>query len=360
MVISNHNSEVHEHQNARIRASIVGASGYAGGELLRLLLGHPNVEVIQATSESHLGEYVYQQHPNLRKRTNLKFSSREFLEPCDVLFLALPHGESQKFIDHYASLAQKIVDLAADFRIRDAAFYKKYYNEDHLAPAWLSRFVYGLPELHRQEMRTASYISGVGCNATAANLSLMPLWKANLIDLEKPVICDIKVGSSEAGQTPNPGTHHPERSSVIRTFSAYGHRHTAEVIQELGLKNVHLTMTSVDLVRGALAASHVFIRPGAAEKDLWKAYRGFTESEPFVRIVKDKRGIYRVPEPKILAGTNYADIGFELDPESGRVVCMAAIDNLMKGASGSAVQAMNIMFGFDETAGLDFPGLHPI
>lgn len=343
-----------------IKASIIGASGYAGGELLRLLLGHPDIEVAQATSESHLGEFVYQQHPNLRKRTMLKFSSREVLEACDVLFLALPHGESQKAIDKYAGLAPKIVDLAADFRLRDGALYRKFYGEEHLAPAWLSKFVYGLPELHRVEMCNASYISGVGCNATAANLALLPVIKAGLVDLEKPIIVDIKVGSSEAGQSPNPGSHHPERSSVVRTFSAYGHRHTAEVIQELGLQNVHLTMTSVDLVRGALAAAHVFVKPGVAEKDLWRAYRGWAESEPFVRVVKDKRGIYRVPEPKILAGTNYADVGFELDPESGRVVCMAAIDNLMKGAAGSAVQAMNLMFGFEETAGLEFSGLHPI
>jgi N-acetyl-gamma-glutamyl-phosphate/LysW-gamma-L-alpha-aminoadipyl-6-phosphate reductase len=146
----------------------------------------------------------------------------------------------------------------------------------------------------------------------------------------------------------------------VRTFSAYGHRHTAEVMQELCLSNVHLTMTSVDLVRGALAAAHVFVKPGVSEKDLWKAYRGWAESEPFVRVVKDKRGIYRVPEPKILAGSNYVDVGFELDPETGRLVCLAAIDNLMKGAAGSAVQAMNLMCGFEETAGLDFPGLHPI
>ena len=343
-----------------MKASIIGASGYAGGELLRLLLSHPEIEISQATSERHLGEYVYQQHPNLRKRTTLKFSSREVLEPCDVLFLALPHGESQKHIDQYAALAPKIVDLAADFRLRDPALYKKFYSEDHLAPQWLGKFVYGLPELHRQEMRSASYISGVGCNATAANLALLPVLKAGLADTDKPIIVDIKVGSSEAGQSPNPGSHHPERSSVIRTFSAYGHRHTAEVIQETGLSNVHLTMTSVDLVRGALAAAHVFVKPGVAEKDLWKAYRGWAEAEPFVRVVKDKRGIYRVPEPKILAGSNYVDVGFELDPDSGRVVCLAAIDNLMKGAAGSAVQAMNLMCGFEETAGLDFPGLHPI
>jgi N-acetyl-gamma-glutamyl-phosphate/LysW-gamma-L-alpha-aminoadipyl-6-phosphate reductase len=343
-----------------IKASIIGGSGYAGGELLRLLLDHPEVEVAQATSESHLGEYIYQQHPNLRKRTNLKFSARDVLEPCDVLFLALPHGTSQKNIEKYAALAPKIVDLAADFRLRDPAFYRKFYEEDHLAPQWLERFVYGLPELHREEMKTASYISGVGCNATASILALMPSIRAGLLDLDKPVIIDIKVGSSEAGASPNSGSHHPERSSVVRTFSAYGHRHTAEVMQELSLSNVHLTMTSVDLVRGALAAGHAFVKPGVAEKDLWRAYRAWAESEPFIRIVKDKRGIYRVPEPKILAGSNYADVGFELDPSSGRVVLLAAIDNLMKGASGSAVQAMNLMFGFAESAGLEFSGLHPI
>ena len=343
-----------------LNVSIIGASGYAGGEVLRLLLGHPQVQVSQATSESHLGEFVYQQHPNLRKRTQLKFTSREVLEPCDVLFLALPHGESQKNIERYASLAPRIVDLAADFRLRDPGLYLKYYQEEHASPQWLSKFTYGLPELHRQEMSTASYISGVGCNATAAILALYPLVKGSLLDTGKPAIVDIKVGSSEAGASPNPGSHHPERSGVVRTFSAYGHRHTAEVVQELGLADVHLSMTSVDLVRGALAAAHAFVKPGVTEKDLWRAYRAWAGNEPFVRLVKDRRGIYRVPEPKILAGSNYADVGFDLDVESGRVVSMAAIDNLMKGAAGSAVQAMNLMCGFEETTALDFPGLHPI
>ncbi len=343
-----------------MKVSIVGASGYVGGELLRLLLDHPQVEIVQATSESHLGEYVYQQHPNLRKHTSMKFASRQQLEPTDVLFLALPHGQSQQDIERYSSAAGKIVDLAADFRIRDPQLYKKYYESEHAAPQWLSRFVYGLPELHREEMRSASYISGVGCNATAANLSLYPLVKAGCLDDALPVIFDIKVGSSEAGASPNPGSHHPERSGVVRTFSAYGHRHTAEIIQELGIPNVNLTITSVDLVRGALAVAHAYVKPGITEKDLWRIFRAWAEAEPFVRLVKDRRGIYRVPEPKILAGTNYVDVGFDLDPVNRRVVCMAAIDNLMKGAAGSAVQAMNIMCGFEETTALSFTGLHPI
>ena len=343
-----------------MKVSIVGASGYAGGELLRLLLDHLGVEVFQATSESHMGEFVYQQHPNLRKRTQLKFTSREMLEPCDVLFMALPHGESQRKIDVYAGLAGKVIDLAADFRLRDPALYKEYYGEEHTAPAWLPRFVYGLPELHREEMRSAAYISGVGCNATTANLALYPLGKAGLLRPDAPVIVDIKVGSSEGGASPNPGSHHPERSNIVRTYAAYGHRHTAEVIQELGLPGVHLTITSVDMVRGSLAAAHAFVKPGVTEKDLWKVYRQFADSEPFVRLVKDRRGIYRVPDPKVLAGTNYVDVGFELDAKSGRVISLCAIDNLMKGSAGSAVQAMNLCCGFEETAGLTFSGLHPI
>jgi N-acetyl-gamma-glutamyl-phosphate/LysW-gamma-L-alpha-aminoadipyl-6-phosphate reductase len=343
-----------------MKVSIIGGSGYAGGELLRLLLDHPEVELAQATSESHMGEFVYQQHPNLRKRTSLKFVSRETLEPCDVLFLALPHGESQSKIAQYAALAPKIVDLSADFRLRDPALYKEYYGHDHTAPAWLSRFVYGLPELHREEMRTASYISGVGCNASASCLALLPLVRGGFLREDAPVIVDIKVGSSEGGASPNPGSHHPERSGIARTYAAYGHRHTAEVIQEMGMANVHLTITSIDMVRGSLAAAHAFVREGVTEKDLWRAYRQYAESEPFVRLVKDRRGIYRVPEPKILAGTNYVDVGFDLDPKTGRVVSMAAIDNLMKGASGSAVQSMNLICGFPETAGLEFSGLHPI
>jgi len=340
--------------------SIIGGSGYGGGELLRLLLSHPQVEVKQATSRSHLGEYVYQVHPNLRKQTQLKFSDPAALEPVDVLFLAQPHGQAQHNIEQYAKLGTKIIDLAADFRLRDVAFYKEWYGEDHAAPEWLSKFVYGLPELHREELKTANYVSGVGCNATASNLALLPLVKADLIDLSSPVFIEIKVGSSESGAEGNAGSHHAERANVIRTFSAFGHRHTAEVIQELGVKNVSLTMTAVDLVRGVLATAHAKVKPGVTNKDLWKAYRVVANENPFIRVVKEQRGIYRVPEPKILAGSNYADLGFELDESTGHVVAISAIDNLMKGASGTAVQCMNLMMGWDETTGLEFAGLHPI
>ncbi|NMC54548.1 MAG: N-acetyl-gamma-glutamyl-phosphate reductase [Chloroflexi bacterium] len=343
-----------------IQATIIGGTGYTGGELLRILAFHPQVEVTQVTSRRSMGEYVYQTHPNLRKVSQLKFISPDVLEPTQVCFLALPHGEAQHKMEELAQKFEYMIDLSADFRLKDPAAYQKWYGEPHAAPEWLPKFTYGLPELHREELKSARYVSGVGCNATACNLSMYPLLQAGLIDTSAPVIFEIKVGSSEGGASENPGSHHPERSSVIRTYAPYGHRHTAEVIQELGLSKVSLTMTSVDLVRGALATGHATVKAGVEAKDLWKAYREAAASNPFLRVAKERRGVYRVPEPKILAGSNYADLGFDLDPESGHVIAICAIDNLMKGASGTAVQCMNLMLGFDETLGLSFPGLHPV
>jgi N-acetyl-gamma-glutamyl-phosphate/LysW-gamma-L-alpha-aminoadipyl-6-phosphate reductase len=343
-----------------IRAAIVGASGYTGGELLRLLLDHPQVEVVAATSRRHSGAYAYQVHPNLRRRTALKFISPESLGSADVLLLALPHGEAQHKIDELARLAPRIIDLSADFRLRNPQAYERWYGAPHAAPDWLSRFVYGLPELDREAIAGASHVSGVGCNAAATILALLPLARAGLIEPLGPVVVEVKVGSSEGGAEGNPGSHHPERSGVIRTFSAFGHRHTAEVIQAFGREDVSLTMTSVDTVRGALATAHVTVRSGLTSKDLWQAYREVTGAHVFLRLVKESRGVYRVPEPKILAGSNYADLGFEYDEANQHVVAMCAIDNLMKGAAGTAVQCLNLMHGWDETLGLNFPGLHPL
>jgi N-acetyl-gamma-glutamyl-phosphate/LysW-gamma-L-alpha-aminoadipyl-6-phosphate reductase len=178
------------------------------------------------------------------------------------------------------------------------------------------------------------------------------------------VVCEVKVGSSEGGNKSSDATHHPERAGVMRSFAPTGHRHTAEILQAARLAgvetDVHLSATAVDNVRGVLATAHLFVKPGVTEKDLWKAYRQVYRDEPFVRLVKEKTGIYRYPEPKILAGSNYVDVGFEFDEQSGRVVAMCAIDNLMKGAAGTALQCLNLMAGWEETTGLTFPGLHPI
>ncbi|MEZ4868718.1 MAG: N-acetyl-gamma-glutamyl-phosphate reductase [Caldilineaceae bacterium] len=344
--------------------SIVGASGYVGGELLRLLLDHPYVQVQQVTSERNAGSFVHFTHPNLRGRTKLQFVSATDLEPCDLLFLGLPHGGAMEQIEHFAGLAERIVDLSADFRLRNPDDYVRWYGKAHANPAWLQKFVYGLPEFHRNELAGARYVSGVGCNATATNLAIWPLFANELIDVSQGVICEVKVGSSEGGNKSNDATHHPERAGVMRSFAPTGHRHTAEILQAIRLAGtttaVHLSATAVDNVRGVLATAHLFVKPGVAEKDLWRAYRQAYRDEPFIRLVKEKTGIYRYPEPKILAGSNYADVGFELDESSRRVVAMCAIDNLMKGAAGTAVQCMNLMYEWEETTGLGFPGLHPI
>ncbi|MGI6367654.1 MAG: N-acetyl-gamma-glutamyl-phosphate reductase [Anaerolineae bacterium] len=351
-----------------IRASIVGGSGYAGGELLRLLLFHPEVEVAQVTSESSAGKFVYTRHPNLRSCTRLKFTPLEQLEPCDVLFVALPHGECAGRIEQLAGLAGRIVDLSADFRLRNAEDYQRWYGWEHPAEHWLNRFVYGLPEIHREQIRGAHYVSGVGCNATATNLAVWPLVKAGIVDLAREVIVEVKAGSSESGATAGPSSHHPDRSHAVRSYAPTGHRHTAEVLQVLATAGastgVHMSVTAVELVRGVLATAHLFVRPELrASMDvmgLWKVYRAAYGGEPFVRLVRERQGVYRYPEPKILAGSNYAEVGFDYDADSGRIVALAAIDNLMKGAAGTAVQCMNLMCDVDEMLGLGFPGLHPV
>lgn len=296
-------------------------------------------------------------HPNLRGATSLRFSAPDELEPCDVLFLAQPHGEAARRIDRLAGLAERIVDLSADFRLEDPAAYERWYGEPHPAPEWLGRFVYGLPELRREALREATHVSGVGCNATATNLALAPFVRAGLV--ERAVV-DLKVGSSEAGNRASESSHHPERSGSMRSFAPTGHRHQAEVRQELGDFELHFSVTAVEAVRGVLCTAHVFLNEELDEKDVWRLLREFWKDEPFVRVVKEKSGLHRHPEPKVLAGTNFCDVGFEVDPGRRRVVALSALDNLMKGAAGTAVQAMNLSLGLDETAGLAFVGLHPI
>ncbi len=347
-----------------LSAAIVGGSGYTGGELLRLLFGHPHVDVRQVTSERLDGQFVHFTHPNLRRRTSIKFVRGEALERVDVLFLCLPHGSAMSRIDQLSGLCSQIVDLSADFRLRRLEDYVRWYGKPHGAPAWLDRFVYGFPELQRSQIAGAKYVSGVGCNATATTLAVWPLARAGVMDTARGVVCEVKVGSSEGGAASSDASHHPERAGVMRSFAPTGHRHTAEVLQSLRLcdveTDVHLSATAVDNVRGVLATAHVFVKPGTVEKDLWEAYRDAYGEEPFVRIVKERAGLYRYPEPKILCGSNYADVGFEFDATSGRVVAMCALDNLMKGAAGTAVQCLNVMMGWDETLGLEFAGLHPI
>lgn len=349
----------------RLRVAIVGGSGYTGGELARLLLFHPQVELTQVASSSHAGHYLHSVHPNLRKVSALQLCHPNDLTSCDVLFLCLPHGVSSREIERYRSIAPRMIDLSADFRLRSDALYERWYSTPHPASHLLREAVYGLPELHREELPSAPLVSGTGCMATAAILGLAPLYQAGLVDGALPLVVDAKVGSSAAGATPGASSHHPDRSGAVRSFQPTGHRHTAELIQELGrvgaqfIAPIAFSATAVELVRGVLITAHVFLREGIDERVLWRLYREAYGREPFIRLVKERNGVYRYPEPKILAGSNYCDIGFELDRSQQRVVVMAALDNLMKGAAGNAVQALNCMNGWDETLGLTFPGLHP-
>jgi LysW-gamma-L-alpha-aminoadipyl-6-phosphate/LysW-L-glutamyl-5-phosphate reductase len=348
-------------------AAVIGGAGYAGGELLRLLLSHPEIDLTQVTSERLGGKFVHSVHPHLRRRSDLKFQARASLKPVDVLFLALPHGQTSRELNQLEPLAPTIVDLSADFRLRDQGQYPTWYGWEHPQPARLGEFVYALPELHRDQIRKADRLAAGGCLATAAILGLYPLTKADVIDSSMPIVIEGKTGSSAGGAEAGPASHHPHRSGEMRSFAPTSHRHTAEIIQELGLSaanghgpNIAFSATAVEAVRGILVTAHVFLKDDLDEKALWKIYRSAFADEPFMRIVKESQGIHRYPNPKILSGTNYCDVGFERDPHSHRVVVMSALDNLMKGAAGQAVQALNVRFGWDERTGLDFPGLYPI
>ncbi|MDQ3043656.1 MAG: N-acetyl-gamma-glutamyl-phosphate reductase [Chloroflexota bacterium] len=344
--------------------SVVGGSGYAGGELVRLLLGHPMVTLRQVTSERSTGKFVRAVHPNLRKRTELKFSGVSTLEPCDVLFVALPHGVAMGKMAELRRQARIVIDLSADFRLRDPAAYPLWYGHDHENPDELNDFVYGIPELHRAELAEADLISSAGCMATTSILGLYPLYRAGVVDTRRPAVIEAKTGSSGSGGAPGLGSHHPERSGAMRSFKPTGHRHSAEIIQELTFHDdrpeIAFSATSIEAVRGILATSHVFLLDSLSDKELWAIYRAAYKDEPFMRLVKESSGVYRYPEPKILSGSNYCDVGFERDPHSDRVVVIAALDNLMKGAAGQAVQAFNIRCGHPETTGLEFAGLHPV
>ena len=345
-----------------INISIFGGSGYAGGELLRILTGHPKVKIQQVTSRQFADQPVSLVNPNLRKKTDLIFSHPDQLKKCDLLFVALPNGESMRYMNKFKTLAKKIIDLGADYRLREQTTFENWYKQKHLNPEMLKKFVYGVIELHRQEIKKSSYVAGPGCEATVSILALYPLVKHNLI--EGKIIIDAKMSSSQAGLKPSLSSHHPERSGVVRSYMPSGHRHTAEIIQELSpfadKLDVAISATAIDMVRGLLVTIHTIPKSGVTEKEVWKAYRTEYASEPFIRIVKERQGLYRFPEPKILQGTNFCDIGFEMDTVSKRLVVIGAIDNLVKGTAGQAVQAMNVMYNFPEILGLEFPGLHPI
>ena len=340
-----------------LTASVVGGTGFTGGELLRLLVGHPEFEVVQATSRSKANKTVGHQHPNLRN-LNLRFSEPDDLESVDVLFAATPHGVSMEQIDQFRDVAGTVVDLSADFRLDTEAQYDEWYD-GHSRPELLEKAEYALPELNRENLEGAEIVASGGCNATATILGLLPLFERGLLEGDEQVVVDVKVGSSEGGAGGGAASSHPERSGVVRPYAPTGHRHEAEIQQFLGV-DVFFTVHAVEMIRGASATCHVFPDDPVSKGDLWGAYRDQYEAEPFVELVAGGGGVYRYPEPKAVAGTNRAEVGFELDPGNERLVVFSAIDNMMKGSAGQAVHAANVALGLDETAGLEFQGMHPV
>lgn len=348
-----------------VRVCVAGASGYTGGELLRLMSNHPGIEVSVVTSREHVGRPVHFVHFNLRNvYRNLKFSELNidmFSEKCDAVFLSLPHGVSLNYVPKLMEMGLMVVDLSSDFRLKEPEMYKVWYGYEHPYPDLLKKAVYGLPEIHREELRNAKLIAAPGCNATATLLSLLPLVRGG-VNLER-VIVDVKAGSSEAGSRPSLADHHPEREGCIRPYEAEGHRHVAEVEQELRRlsgKGILISMIphAVGSIRGVLASSHTWIGSELEELDLLRLYVSAYKHEPFVRIVYKTPPGY--PDPKYVVGSNYVDVGFALEKRVKRLTAFAAIDNLIKGAAGQAIQAFNVAMGFEETLGLKTAPLKPI
>src|SRR5512136_1528797 len=350
-----------------MRIGIIGGSGYVGGELLRLLLMHRNAEVTMVTSRQVVGEYVFNSHPNLRGLTQLKFVPMDLTElqkNCDLVFTATPHGGSVNLVPKLLEAGLKVIDMSADFRLKDAAAYEKWYGWKHANPETLKEAVYGLPELHREEIRKTRLVACPGCMATATTLALVPFVKDGLIE-KNSIVADLKVGSSGGGSKPTVASHHPERFGGVRPYKVVGHRHIAEVEQELNAFtneaiSISFTPHAVNMVRGILSTIHTFPKQPLTNKDVWKALRGQYAGEQFIRFVKYQKGAYQLPDPKVTLGTNYCDIGFEIDEHANRLLLFSAIDNMVKGASGQGVQCMNLVMGIDETTGLKSTGFHPM
>ncbi|SFL40497.1 N-acetyl-gamma-glutamyl-phosphate reductase [Halogranum rubrum] len=340
-----------------LSAAVVGGSGFTGGELLRLLDTHPEFEIAQATSREYDKKTLGSVHPNLR-HLDVRFSDPTDLESVDVLFAATPHGVSMQHIDTFQDAADTVVDLSADFRLNSEEQYDEWYD-GHTCPEYLEKSEYALPEINRENLPGADLIASGGCNATATILGLKPLFDAGILEGDEQVVVDVKVGSSEGGASGGKASSHAERSGVVRPYAPTGHRHEAEIEQFLGL-DVSFTVHAVDMVRGASATCHVFPDGPVSKGDMWGAYRESYEDEPFMRMVAGGGGVYRYPEPKAVAGTNFGEVGFEVDPSNKRLVVFSAIDNMMKGSAGQAVHAANVALGLEETAGLDFAGFHPI
>ncbi|WP_422444633.1 N-acetyl-gamma-glutamyl-phosphate reductase [Thermoanaerobacterium sp. DL9XJH110] len=346
----------------KIKVGIVGATGYTGEELVRILSRHPRVEFSALISQSYVGKGIDQVYPNLRgfaARECSELDTAQIVAESDVIFVALPHGHSARVVREAAVQGRKVIDLGADFRFDDVSIYEKWYQVAHEAPDLLKKAVYGLPELHGEAIAKAQVIGNPGCYPTSAILALAPALKEGLVD-PASVIIDSKSGISGAGRTLTLESHFAECNENVKAYNLARHRHTPEIEQELSkICGVHVTVTftphMIPMTRGILTTAYALLRENLKTVEVLDAYRRFYEGKPFVRV----REPGEFPQTKWVWGSNYCDLGLEVDERTGRLIVVSAIDNLVKGASGQAVQNMNLMFGFPETMGLEYPGIYP-
>jgi N-acetyl-gamma-glutamyl-phosphate reductase len=346
----------------KLNIAVAGSSGYAGGELLRILLAHPEARVTAVTSEKSAGKPVSDIFPHLTGLTRLVCEPLDpdaVAEKADLVFLALPHVTSLETAYRFHKLGKKVIDLSADYRLADENLYERWYEHRHNHPELLKQAVYGLPELHREKIRTASLIANPGCYPTGALLGLAPLVKRGLVDL-KTIIVDSTSGVSGAGRTPAPAYHFPEVNEGFTAYKVGAHRHTPEMEQELSaLAGAAVTITFTPhlapMNRGILSTVYASLNAEADGARLHSLYSEFYREEPFVRVLAEGR----FPNVHYVRGANFCDIGVAVDVRTGRAVVVTAIDNLVKGAAGQAVQNMNLAMGFEETAGLGVAGAFP-
>ncbi|WP_324715690.1 N-acetyl-gamma-glutamyl-phosphate reductase [Carboxydochorda subterranea] len=354
-------------RSRRVSAGIVGGSGYSALELLRLLARHPRLELKWIFSRSHTGEPVASVYPSLRGVVSASFAPVE--EPAalagqaDVVFFATPAGVAAEQAPLFLESGAAVVDLSADFRFRDEETYRRVYGKSHPHPEWLASSVYGIPELFRDELAHARLVGNPGCYPTAALLALAPLAREALLDPDAPIVVSATSGISGAGSQPGPAYHFPGATENVRPYGVPGHRHAPEMAAVLGRlvppgKSAPVLTFIPHLVpasRGILATCVARPAREMPDEELLERYRRFYASHPWVRVLEPPE----LPQTKAVQGSNFCDLAIRWDPVAGVVVAMAAIDNLVKGAAGQAVQNVNVLMGWDEREGLEVVPLYP-
>jgi len=344
-----------------IRVCIYGGSGYTGQELARLLLNHPGAKVVSITSRRFAGVSLADVYPVLAGQTELVYTNDppELLaKGADLVFLALPHGASMELAPVFRKAGKKVIDLSADFRIRDVAVYESWYRK-HTAATLIEDAVYGLPELYREQIRGADLLANPGCYPTSVILGLAPALRSHLLD-PSSVIADSKSGATGAGREPQIASLYCEVAGGFKAYKVGGHRHTPEIEQELSClagqpMTISFTPHLLPMKRGILSTIYAKLDKDISAEEATALYRGFYEKEPFVRICRAGQ----FPNISSVAGSNFCDIGVTVDKRTNRLVVVSVIDNLIKGASGQAIQNMNLMCNLPEGSGLPKTGLYP-